>query len=568
MSDVDTVVIGSGAGGLAAALCLAQGGDRVAVFEQHYVPGGWCHSFQLGGHRYSPGVHYIGGLGPGGRTRAIYEGLGVAGDLTFLELNPDGYEHVQLGDAARFDFPRGRDALLARLKARFPRDSAGLDGYFALVDRVTAQLGEIERTRRFVDFLTVPFRTRHLGRFGLQSLGRVLDRFVGDPALRSLLSVQCGDHGLPPSRAPFVVHASVAAHYYDGGAYPLGGGSAIPQAFAHALRRAGGQLHLRAAVDRVLVEGRGSARRALGVRLADGTEVRARRVVSNADPGVTYGRLVGGEHLSGRLQRKLARTRWSPAVLSLFLAVDMDLAAAGFDSGNYWWTSSPDLETLWRFATGGAAIAPGDLPGLFVTVTTLKDPFKSDGRLHTLEALTFVDYEAFRAFAMSRTEDRPDGYAALKRELQARMLAAVEHVVPGLRAHVAFAELGTPLTNEHYVGVTRGAAYGTEKSRWQVGPFGFGARSEIDGLSLCGASTLGHGVLGATLSGMQAAAALVGCGVDDFLRAKGGAPLRVYPADDPSGWPEALRRRLADRRRAKAAHRADAMLAAGAAHGA
>jgi len=56
--DTDIIVIGSGAGGLAAALPLAQSGKRVTVIEQHNVPGGLCHSFRSGGYRYTlePGV--------------------------------------------------------------------------------------------------------------------------------------------------------------------------------------------------------------------------------------------------------------------------------------------------------------------------------------------------------------------------------------------------------------------------------------------------------------------------------------------------------------------------------
>src|SRR5688572_28820732 len=91
-SDVDAIVIGSGAGGLAAAVALAQAGQSVAVFEQHYLPGGWCHSFSLEGYRFSPGVHYIGELGPDRMMRRVYEGLGLGADLAFYELNPDGFD--------------------------------------------------------------------------------------------------------------------------------------------------------------------------------------------------------------------------------------------------------------------------------------------------------------------------------------------------------------------------------------------------------------------------------------------------------------------------------------------
>ena len=529
MRDADTIVIGSGAGGLAAAVALAQAGDRVLVFEQHYVPGGWCHSFRMQGYRFSPGVHYIGQLGPGESLRLIYEGLGVARDLTFYEMNPDAFEHFRIGDET-FDLPSGREAAVERFTERFPGDARGIADYFLLAETISRELAFVPETMSFMDFLLVPYRTRNMGRYGLYSLERILRDRISDPLLRAFLAVQCGDHGLPPSRIPFALHAAIVGHYINGAYYPAGGGAAIPKAFVRALRRAGGTIQLSTSVEKILVEKRGRRHHAIGVRLENGTELRARRVVSNATPHITYESLVGREYLSRGLQRKLDRTRYSVAALSLFLATDLDLEGMGMDSGNYWYAANDDLEALFDRIQRPQTLGDEELPGLFLGVTTLKDPTALNSGHHTIEAVTFSSYDSFAAYVGSATGERPEAYEALKRRLMDKMLKNVELFIPGIRDHLLFAELGTPLTNRHYVRATRGACYGTEKNLKQIGPFSFGANSEIRGLGMCGASILAHGVGGATSSGLGLAADLLGCRPSELLRSRD-ADLRTYAAD-------------------------------------
>ncbi len=543
MSDFDAVIIGSGAGGMAAAVALARAGEKVLVLEQHDTPGGWCHSFTLEGHKFSPGVHYIGELQPGGRMRRIYEGLGVGGDLTFLELDPDGFDRIQIGDV-RYDIPAGRERFAETLSAQFPHEREGIHAYLRACQGIADGLAAFDKVRGPKDVAALPFKAPDLVRYGFMRLDKMVGGFVKDPTVRAILTMQAGDHGMPPSRCRAMLHCSVQSHYFHGGWYPMGGGMAIPRAFLRALKRHGGELRLKTRVSRILVEGAGSTRRAVGVRLDDGTEIRAKRVISNADPGVTFGRLVDPEHQSWRLRRRLARTTYGISAVSLFMAVEMDARAAGLSSANLWYGATPDIDGIYQL--GRDRIRPGAVeryPGAFLTVTSLKDPSKAKGNLHTMESFALVEHDAFRQWADTRFGARPDGYQAFKDELTRAHLRTLEDVVPGITERVVFSDLGTPLTNVHYCEATGGSLYGTEKRLRQLGPFGYPIQTEIDGLLMCGASTIAHGVLGATLSGLFAAGAALKCHPYKLLDATGPA-LVTLPADRPETWPAEYRRKL------------------------
>ena len=342
-TDYDVIIIGSGAGGLAAAVPLAQAGQRVLVCEQHEVPGGWTHSFTLQGYRFSPGVHYIGEVQPGGSLRRVYEGLGVSQDLEFCELNPDGYDHIYI-DRERFDFPKGKGNLAARLKDRFPKESSGIDGYLNTVSGLMESASFLGRESRVEQVTGAVTHAGSLLRWVSRSGQDLLDHYFTDSVLKCVLSGQSGDHGLPPSQVSAFFHAGLTHHYFNGGYYPRGGGFAIPRAFVRALKRAGGEIRLNTMVDRILIEDG----KAIGVWLADGTEIRSRYVISNADPEVTFGKLIGRERLSARLRKKIDSVKYSGSCLSLFFAVDMDLRAAGLDSGNNWFYDRADVDGIYQ----------------------------------------------------------------------------------------------------------------------------------------------------------------------------------------------------------------------------
>jgi phytoene dehydrogenase-like protein len=318
-------------------------------------------------------------------------------------------------------------------------------------------------------------------------------------------------------------------HYFDGAFYPRGGAKRIPLAMIKALRRWGGQIRLRAPVQRILVT-RG---RACGVELASGERLHAPVVVSNADPAVTFGELLPASH--GRSERRKAeRMERSVSLLSVFCAVDMDLRALGYDSGNYWWYRRRDVGALYERQE--KRLPGAEVDGLFLAITTLKDPgHRRDGR-HTLEMFTFVPYAPFARWSGTAPNDRGPDYERFKEALGDKMIAAAEQVIPGLGRAVCFRSVSTPLSNDYYCRAPLGGAYGTAKTPWQLGPLSFSTETSVPGLYSCGASTLSHGVAGTAMTGLMAAQRVLHADrVEDLLGPADGS-LRVYPAEEPETW--------------------------------
>ena len=523
--DCDCVIIGSGMGGLTSAVALARAGLRVIVLEQHYLPGGWTHSFTLDGYSFSPGVHYIGDMGDGGGLAGILQGLGLGRHLAFTELNPDGIDHVLVA-GERFDIPKGRERYLDRLKARFPSEAGAIDRYFDVTRRIRNELMVCDEKLSFPEVLTLPFVAPTLCRWGLLPLSALHRSLIRDPALDDHLAARCGNHGLAPSRVSLPVHAAMTEHYLEGGYYPVGGGRSIASAFIKELRAHGGEIHLRTRVRTILVE-RGEA---VGVELESGERIRARHVISNVDAALTYNQLLP-MGAAPRLRNKGKRVEPSVSSLSLFAAVDMDLPARGYDSGNYWWFRRPGVGKAYEAM---AQQLPERVDAMFLSVSSLKDPGLSHRGRHTLEMFTFVPYGPFTAWSGTSSNERGREYEAMKTRLENAMLDAAERIIPGMKSRLVFHTLGTPLTNDFYCATMQGGCYGIAKTPWQVGPGSFSTRTPIRGLHLCGASTLGHGVTTCALSGLMVAKQVLGLARMTDCLSPGGHPVTIIPADSPA----------------------------------
>jgi all-trans-retinol 13,14-reductase len=500
----DAIVIGSGIGGLTTAALLSKhAAKKVLVLERHYTAGGYTHSFHRPGYSWDVGVHYIGDVqDPASPLRAAFDHL-TGGALEWAAM-PDVYDRVVMGGRT-FDFPTGRERLRARLKDYFPAEASAIDRYLAAVQSAQKASGlyfaekAVPRpiARVAGGLMRAPFL-----RWASQTTLDVLRRFTQNEELIAVLTAQWGDYGLPPAQSSFGIHAIVAAHYFNGASYPVGGAARIAETITPAIERNGGKVVVSADVREIIVLNG----RATGVRMADGREFRADLMISDAGARNTFQRLVRApQPILGDLEQVPA----SLAHLSLYMGVKASAPDLGLNGTNLWIYASGDHDAnLARFMRDPSA----PFPVLYISFPSAKDPaFEHNypGRA-TLEAVVFAPYEWFASWEDSRWKHRAAEYDAFKHELAARIQGEVERAVPAVAGKIDHAELSTPLTTRHFMNYQQGEAYGLAATPQRFRLRSLTPHTSIRNLYLTGQDVASLGVAGALFGGVITASAVLG----------------------------------------------------------
>jgi all-trans-retinol 13,14-reductase len=500
----DAIVIGSGIGGLTAASLLARhAGKRVLILERHYTAGGFTHVFRRPGYEWDVGVHYIGRVNdPASSLRAVFDHL-TDGQLQWNAM-PDVYDRVLLG-AREYEFVSGTERFRDRLKEYFPAEGPAIDGYFRAV-RSCARSSSLYFAAKAIPapieriagpLMRFPFlrHARHTTAETLAGLGCSRE-------LAGVLTGQWGDYGLPPGRSSFGIHAMIAGHYFNGGAYPVGGAEAILETMLPAIEAAGGKLLVSADVKEVLLDSRG---RAIGVRMQDGREFRAATVISDAGAANTYGRLLPQPQDT---LRKIESIPPSIAHMSLYVGLKSSSEELGIEPGNLWICPGPDHDAN---VAKSEASPDAPFPVLFISFPSAKDPsFASryPGR-STIEVVAPAPFAWFEKWAGTRWKHRGAEYDQLKARLAERLQQGLENAVPQVLGKIDYAELSTPLSTASFTNHQRGEIYGLapvpERFRLKC----LGARTPVPGLYLTGADVTTAGVTGAMMGGVVSASAIL-----------------------------------------------------------
>lgn len=244
--------------------------------------------------------------------------------------------------------------------------------------------------------------------------------------------------------------------------------------------------------------------------MADGRELRAPVVISDAGMANTFGHLVPAASVPRAATQALSRVSASVGHMCLYLGFEHTDDELGLSGTNLWiYPDGNHDENIARFLADPEA----PLPLVYVSFPSAKDPTfreRHPGRA-TVDVITLARYDWFERWSGSRWKKRGADYDALKERFTERILEVLFSKVPQLRGKIAIQELSTPLTTRHFGGHPHGELYGLDHTparfRLPLRP-----ATSIRGLFLTGQDISTCGVAGALLGGVIAAAAIEGPG--------------------------------------------------------
>lgn len=490
----DYVIVGTGSSALTVGALLAHAGYKICMLEAHDLPGGYCHSFEMGGYEFCAQVHYIWGCGPGGKIYEFLKRIGLEKEITFELLDKKGYDRMALPDGKKVMIPYGWDNLIKNVVEAYPDQKEPMEKFVHAIKKLRDEFQTFpDRALTLKDYLQA-YKYPTIIKYRNATLQDLYNEVCMSKEAQAVLCANAGDFMLPPERLSLFCYIGLFGGYNTGAYYPT-------KHFKYYINRLvqfitdheGCHVYFETPVSKINV----SAGKVTSVETANGKTFTAKNFICNADPQ-KMSEMIGLQYFPKAEQKKLDY-KYSQAGVMIYLGLkDIDLRDYGFGSFNTWHLEQWDMNQMWR-EMGQVNFSK---PWIFMSTPTLhtNEPGTTPSEKHQiLEIAAYTEYKPFK-----EAKDRSYAeYTKLKFQVADRMIQIAEQYIPELRKHIVVQTIGTSTTNEDFVLAPEGNAYGAELSPEQVSGARVKAKTPFENFFWCNATSGWGGMYGTVATGMN-----------------------------------------------------------------
>ncbi|WP_291860958.1 phytoene desaturase [Bradyrhizobium sp.] len=462
------VVIGSGFGGLAAAVRLGAKGYRVTVLEKLDAPGGRAYVYRQDGFAFDAGPTIV-------TAPFLFEelwelcGRKLSDDVTLLPVSP--FYRIRFQDGSHFDYSGDAKAMRAEIARFSPGDVGGYDAYMKASEAIFKvgfeQLGDVPFSK-WTDMAKIAPELLRLSSY--RSVFSLVSNFFHDPRLRIVFSFHPLLIGGNPFTASSIYCLIAFLERRWGVHFALGGTGRLVEGLVNLIQGQGGRLRCNEEVREVIVKG-GVA---CGVRVVSGETIPADIVVSNADSAWTYRHLLPASARSRWTDRRIERARYSMSLFVWYFGTNRKYP----DVPHHTIMLGPRYKELLTDIFERKVLAEDF--SLYLHRPTATDPSLAPDGCDAFYVLSPVPHLQSRTdWSVTAEKYR----RAISRKLGSTLL-------PGLESQIVSSRMLTPQDFQDRLSSFRGAAFGLEPVLTQSAWFRPHNRSEdIDRLYLVGAGT-------------------------------------------------------------------------------
>lgn len=485
MNSFDTIIIGSGLGGLLSAHILAKEGQNICVVEKNGQIGGCLQTFKRNDCIFDTGVHYIGSLDEGQITNRYFKYFGLMDRLNLKRMNEDGFDVLDLDDE-QFKYPIGYERLIENLAQRFPSERQAIVNYANEMQKVVDSL-DLYNVR-------VPDSTISLNPYFSANLSDYLNSITNNQLLQNVLAglnvLYAGDK----ETTSLYLHATVVHSFISSAWRPIDGSSQIADFLADDIRSFGGSILINSKVQKLHVEN-GVIKHA---ELDNGELLQAKQFVSNTHPSVTLD-LIDSKEIRKPYRDRIHNLENTTSSFTVFVCLQEN--AYPYENFNHYRINS---DTVWK--TEENQNEPWPQGYMFLTPATSG----SDKYATCAIIMTFMDFEEVKQWQHTSVNRRGDEYRQFKKEKAELLLDAVEKDRPGFRKKIKKCYTSSPLTYRDYTGTKNGSIYGIALDCNNPIKTYIPARTKIPNLFFTGQNIGMHGVLGVTVGAIQTCSEFLG----------------------------------------------------------